>query len=66
MKANCWYGKQDVRVETVPEPTILNKRDVILKVTSTAMRVRSSSVQWADPNDEGRRHPRARIHGRSG
>ena len=29
MKANCWYGKQDVRVETVPEPTILNKRDVI-------------------------------------
>ena len=37
MKANCWYGKQDVRVETVPEPTILNKRDVILKVTSTAI-----------------------------
>ena len=37
MKANCWYGKQDVRVETVPEPTILNKRNVILKVTSTAI-----------------------------
>jgi threonine dehydrogenase-like Zn-dependent dehydrogenase len=37
MKANCWYGSQDVRVEQVPDPTILNRRDVILKVTSTAI-----------------------------
>lgn len=37
MKANCWYGAGDVRVERVPDPKILNRRDVILKVTSTAI-----------------------------
>lgn len=37
MKANCWYGKQDVRVEDVPDPKILNRRDAILKVSSTAI-----------------------------
>jgi threonine dehydrogenase-like Zn-dependent dehydrogenase len=37
MKANCWYGKQDVRVENVPEPRILNRRDAIVKITTTAI-----------------------------
>lgn len=37
MKAVCWHGSQDVRVDTVPDPTILNPRDAILKVTSTAI-----------------------------
>ena len=37
MKANCWYGKQDLRIEHVPDPKILNRRDVILKVSSTAI-----------------------------
>ncbi|MCC2643433.1 MAG: fdh [Nitrospira sp.] len=37
MKANCWYGKQDVRVEEVPDPKILNRRDAIIKITSTAI-----------------------------
>ncbi len=37
MKANCWYGKQDMRVLDVPDPKILNRRDAILKVTSTAI-----------------------------
>ncbi len=37
MKANCWYGKQDMRVTDVPDPQILNKRDAIVKVTSTAI-----------------------------
>lgn len=37
MKALCWHGKYDVRVETVPDPTILNPRDAIIKVTSTAI-----------------------------
>jgi threonine dehydrogenase-like Zn-dependent dehydrogenase len=37
MKALCWYGKQDVRVVDVPDPTILNPRDAILRVTSTAI-----------------------------
>ena len=37
MKANCWYGKKDVRVEDVPEPKILSDRDAIVRVTSTAI-----------------------------
>ncbi|MBV9404326.1 MAG: glutathione-dependent formaldehyde dehydrogenase [Acidobacteriaceae bacterium] len=37
MKANCWMGKHDVRVETVPDPQILNQRDAIVKITSTAI-----------------------------
>jgi threonine dehydrogenase-like Zn-dependent dehydrogenase len=37
MKANCWYGKKDVQVVNVPDPKILNKRDAIVKVTSTAI-----------------------------
>jgi threonine dehydrogenase-like Zn-dependent dehydrogenase len=37
MKAVCWHGKQDVRVEDVPEPRILNPRDAVIKVTTTAI-----------------------------
>jgi threonine dehydrogenase-like Zn-dependent dehydrogenase len=37
MKALCWYGKGDVRVETVPDPAILNPRDAVVKVTATAI-----------------------------
>ncbi|HWD97762.1 MAG TPA: zinc-dependent alcohol dehydrogenase [Bryobacteraceae bacterium] len=37
MKAICWHGKKDVRVETVPEPKILNARDAIVKITLTAI-----------------------------
>lgn len=37
MKAVCWMGKNDVRVERVPDPQILDQRDVIVKVTSTAI-----------------------------
>jgi threonine dehydrogenase-like Zn-dependent dehydrogenase len=37
MKALCWHGKGDVRVETVPDPKIQNPRDAIIKVTSTAI-----------------------------
>ena len=37
MKAVRYYGKEDIRVETVPYPTILNPRDAIVKVTSTAI-----------------------------
>jgi len=38
MRALCWYGTGDVRVETVPDPKILNGRDAIIKITSTANR----------------------------
>ena len=37
MKALCWHGKNDVRVDTVPEPKILNSRDAIVKITLTAI-----------------------------
>jgi threonine dehydrogenase-like Zn-dependent dehydrogenase len=37
MKACCWYGKNDVRVETVPDPQIRNPHDAIVKVNLTAI-----------------------------
>jgi threonine dehydrogenase-like Zn-dependent dehydrogenase len=37
MRANCWMGKKDVRVETVPDPKILSSRDAIVKISSTAI-----------------------------
>jgi threonine dehydrogenase-like Zn-dependent dehydrogenase len=37
MKALCWMGTGDVSVETVPDPSILNPRDAIVRITSTAI-----------------------------
>jgi threonine dehydrogenase-like Zn-dependent dehydrogenase len=37
MKALTWNGKHDVRCETVDDPEILNPRDAIIRVTSTAI-----------------------------
>ncbi|GAA4871476.1 zinc-dependent alcohol dehydrogenase [Actinomycetospora straminea] len=37
MRALTWQGQQDVRVETVPDPTIQAPTDAIIKVTSTAI-----------------------------
>ena len=37
MKATRWYGKQDIRVESVDEPKIEQSSDVLLRVTSTAI-----------------------------
>lgn len=37
MKALCWEGVGKVRVETVPDPKILNPRDAIVKITTTAI-----------------------------
>ncbi len=37
MRANCWNGVNDLRVENVPDPTIINPRDAIVRVTSTAI-----------------------------
>jgi threonine dehydrogenase-like Zn-dependent dehydrogenase len=37
MKANVWTGRNTVEVQTVPDPTILNDNDVIVRVTSTAI-----------------------------
>jgi threonine dehydrogenase-like Zn-dependent dehydrogenase len=37
MRAVRYYGKEDVRVETAPDPELLNPRDAIIKVTATAI-----------------------------
>src|SRR3546814_16353580 len=37
MRALTWHGTHDVRVDTVPDPEIVNPRDAIIKVTSTAI-----------------------------
>src|SRR6187399_1517409 len=37
MRANCWHGTRKLSVERVPDPKILNQRDAIVRVTSTAI-----------------------------
>jgi threonine dehydrogenase-like Zn-dependent dehydrogenase len=37
MKALCWNGIHKVQVENVPDPQILNPRDAIVKITTTAI-----------------------------
>ncbi|MDX2086624.1 MAG: zinc-dependent alcohol dehydrogenase [Kofleriaceae bacterium] len=37
MRAIVWNGKRDMRVESVPDPSIVNPHDAILRVTSTAI-----------------------------
>ena len=37
MKALTWHGAKDVRVDTVDDPEIINPRDAIIKITSTAI-----------------------------
>jgi len=37
MKAICWHGTNDIRVDTVPDPKIISTRDAVIQVTSTAI-----------------------------
>ncbi|HKZ08999.1 MAG TPA: zinc-dependent alcohol dehydrogenase [Methylomirabilota bacterium] len=37
MRALCWHGARDVRVEEVPDPRLINPRDAIIRVTATAI-----------------------------
>jgi threonine dehydrogenase-like Zn-dependent dehydrogenase len=37
MKAVTWHGNQDVRVDTVPDPTIQEPTDAIIRVTSSGI-----------------------------
>ncbi|MDP8952300.1 MAG: glutathione-dependent formaldehyde dehydrogenase [Actinomycetota bacterium] len=37
MKAVVWHGKEDVRVDNVPDPVIQESTDAIVRVTSTAI-----------------------------
>ena len=37
MKAVVWHGKRDVRVDTVPDPTLETPTDAIVRITSTGL-----------------------------
>ncbi|NUQ93103.1 MAG: glutathione-dependent formaldehyde dehydrogenase [Gemmatimonadaceae bacterium] len=37
MRANCWEGAKHVKVETVPDPQILNSTDCIVKISTTCI-----------------------------
>lgn len=37
MRAVCWHGAHDVRVDSVPDPRLINPRDAIIRITSTAI-----------------------------
>ena len=37
MRALCWHGKGDVRVDTVPDPKLQHPRDAIIKITACAI-----------------------------
>ncbi len=37
MKANCWFGTHNVKVVDVPDPVVINPRDAIVRITSTAI-----------------------------
>jgi threonine dehydrogenase-like Zn-dependent dehydrogenase len=37
MKALCWHGTGDVRVDSVRDPKIVDPGDAIVRVTSTAI-----------------------------
>lgn len=37
MRALCWHGKHDIRVDNVPDPIIQESTDALIKITSTAI-----------------------------
>src|SRR3954453_4401766 len=37
MKALAWHGKEDIRCDNVPEPTLEEPTDAIVRITSTAI-----------------------------
>jgi threonine dehydrogenase-like Zn-dependent dehydrogenase len=37
MRANCWHGKKELRIENVPDAHVINPRDAVVRVTSTAI-----------------------------
>ena len=64
MKALTWHGKRDVRVDTVPDPTIEQPTDAIVRITSTG--ICGSDLHLYEvlgPFIERGRHPRPRADG---
>ena len=58
MRALCWYGTGDVRVERVPDPTLVNPRDAVVRVSSTAIMMKSSPVMTNVPTVSARNDAR--------
>ena len=64
MKAVTWHGRRDVRVDDVPDPTIEDPTDVIVRITSTA--ICGSDLHLYEvlrPVPRRGRHPRPRADG---
>ena len=56
MKATCWMGKKKMEVRDVPDPQILNQRDCIVKITSTAicgsdLHLYNAFIPFMEPGD---------------
>jgi threonine dehydrogenase-like Zn-dependent dehydrogenase len=56
MKATCWMGKKKMEVREVPDPQILNQRDCIVKITSTAicgsdLHLYNAFIPFMEPGD---------------
>ena len=56
MKATCWMGKKKIKVQDVPDPQILNQRDCIVKVSSTAicgsdLHLYNAFIPFMEPGD---------------
>src|SRR5438067_12958331 len=37
MKVTCWHGATRLSVDEVPDPKVLNPRDAVVRITSTAI-----------------------------
>jgi threonine dehydrogenase-like Zn-dependent dehydrogenase len=56
MKATCWMGKKKMEVLDVPDPQILNQRDCIVKISSTAicgsdLHLYNAFIPFMEPGD---------------
>ncbi|MDB5390840.1 MAG: putative alcohol dehydrogenase protein [Planctomycetaceae bacterium] len=47
MKALCWHGTGDVRIDNVPDSKIQDPRDVIIKITASG--ICGSDLHLLDP-----------------
>ena len=67
MRALYWNGVNDLRVGTVPDPTIVNPHDAILQGDAVDdLRLGPALHRRLPADDEARRHHRPRVHGRGG
>jgi threonine dehydrogenase-like Zn-dependent dehydrogenase len=71
VKALCWEGVNEVSVEQVPDPEIINKQDAIVKVRLSSVcgsDLHQISGEIAEVGEEGqparRREPGGRLLGR--